>query len=200
MKRFVICTSVGAIGKADGSKGDPNSSRGLSEERAEWLNESVSDGASLEEVVQQFKPTCLLGLAAQPAGLFTEAMVRGMVEYTDHPIVMPMSNPTCACEREPPTNPAAHRHASPLTGQRCVCVARLRGRAKAECTPEQAYTWTDGKAIVSTGSPFPDHKLPSGKVLIPSQCNNLYCFPGIGLGASVSGVKEITDRTRTSKG
>ena len=103
MKRFVICTSVGAIGKADGSKGDPNSSRGLSAERAEWLNESVSDGASLEEVVQQFKPTCLLGLAAQPAGLFTEAMVRGMVEYTDHPIVMPMSNPTCACAREPPT-------------------------------------------------------------------------------------------------
>ena len=36
MKRFVICTSVGAIGKADGTHGDPNSSRGLSEERAEW--------------------------------------------------------------------------------------------------------------------------------------------------------------------
>ena len=36
MKRFVICTSVGAIGKADGKYGDPNASRGLSEERALW--------------------------------------------------------------------------------------------------------------------------------------------------------------------
>ena len=49
MKRFVICTSVGAIGKADGQYGDPNASRGLSDERAVWVNEAVSDGCSLEE-------------------------------------------------------------------------------------------------------------------------------------------------------
>ena len=82
------------------------------------MNDAVSDGTSLEDVVKEFKPTCLLSLAAQPAGLFTDGMVRGMVEYTDYPIVMPMSNPT----------------------------------AKAECTPQQAYEWTDGKAIVATGS------------------------------------------------
>ena len=98
MKRFVICTSVGAIGKADGKNGDPNAKRGLSEERAAWVNDAVSDGTSLEDVVKEFKPTCLLGLAAQPAGLFTEGMVRGMVEYTDYPIVMPMSNPTAKAE------------------------------------------------------------------------------------------------------
>jgi len=160
MRRFVVCTSVGALGKADGAYGDPNASRGLNEERAMWVNEAVSDGASMTEVVQQFKPTCLLGLAAQPAGLFTEGMVRAMVDYTDSPIVMPMSNPT----------------------------------AKAECTPQQAYEWTDGKAIVATGSPFAATTMPDGRVLIPSQCNNLYCFPGIGLGASVSGAKEITDQ------
>jgi len=160
MKRFVVCTSVGAIGKADGKFGDPNAKRGLNEERAMWLNEVVSDGMSMEEVVSTFKPTCLLGLAAQPAGLFTETMVRNMVAYTDHPIVMPMSNPT----------------------------------AKAECTPQQAYSWTDGKAIVATGSPFPATTMPDGRVLIPSQCNNLYCFPGIGLGAAVVGVKEISDQ------
>jgi len=38
----------------------------------------VSDGTSMVDVVQQFKPHCLLGLAAQPAGLFTEDMVREM--------------------------------------------------------------------------------------------------------------------------
>ena len=66
--------------------------------------------------------------------------------------------------------------------------------AKAECTPAQAYEWTGGKAVVATGSPFPSHTMADGKGLVPSQCNNLYCFPGIGLGASVAGVKEINDQ------
>ena len=47
----------------------------------------MSDGTSLADVVKQFKPTCLLGLAAQPAGLFTEEMVSAMIDYTDVPIV-----------------------------------------------------------------------------------------------------------------
>ena len=68
MKRFVICTSVGAIGRADGAHGDPNASRGLSAEREIWVNDAVSDGASLEDAVREFRPTCLLGLAAhEPA-------------------------------------------------------------------------------------------------------------------------------------
>jgi malic enzyme len=159
MSRFVVCTSIGAIGAQDGKHGDPNAKRGLNEERAEWLNPAVSDGASMTEVVQQFKPTCLLGLAAQPAGLFTEEMVTAMTTYAPRPIVMPMSNPT----------------------------------AKAECTPAQAYEWTNGTAVVATGSPFDPYIMPDGRKLIPSQCNNMYVFPGIGLAASVAGVKEITD-------
>merc|ERR1719456_1979660 len=66
--------------------------------------------------------------------------------------------------------------------------------SKCECTPEQAYTWTDGKAVVATGSPFPEHTMPNGTTFIPSQCNNMYIFPGIGLAASVSGIRNITDR------
>jgi len=159
MERFVVCTSVGAIGRADGTHGDPNAKRGLSEERTLWRNEAVADGTPMVDVVRQFKPTCLLGLAAQPGGLFTEEMVSAMVEYTDSPIVMPMSNPT----------------------------------AKAECTPAQAYEWTGGKAVVATGSPFEPVTMPDGRTLIPSQCNNMYVFPGIGLAASVAGVTEITD-------
>ena len=138
MSRFVVCTSVGALGKADGAHGDPNASRGLSDERTTWVNEAVSDGASMLEVVHKFKPTCLLGLAAQPGGLFTEDIVRAMTEYAPAPVVMPMSNPT----------------------------------AKAECTPEQAYEWTNGTAIVATGSPF-DPVTLNGKVFVPSQCNNV---------------------------
>jgi malate dehydrogenase (oxaloacetate-decarboxylating)(NADP+) len=65
---------------------------------------------------------------------------------------------------------------------------------KAECSPEQAYTWTDGRAVVATGSPFPSHTMPDGTTFIPSQCNNMYIFPGVGLAASIAGVSHITDR------
>lgn len=65
---------------------------------------------------------------------------------------------------------------------------------KSECTPAQAYEWTNGKAVVATGSPFPAYTGPDGKTLIPSQCNNMYIFPGIGLAASVAGISKITDK------
>ncbi len=65
---------------------------------------------------------------------------------------------------------------------------------RAECTAEQAYRWTNGRAIVSTGSPFGVVKLEDGRVYYPSQCNNMYIFPGIGLAASVAGIRTITDK------
>jgi malic enzyme len=65
------------------------------------VNPAVSDGLSMTDVVKEFKPTCLLGLAAQPAGLFTEEMCRAMVGYCDAPIIMPMSNPTAKAECTP---------------------------------------------------------------------------------------------------
>mmetsp|Transcript_148 Transcript_148/g.379 ORF Transcript_148/g.379 Transcript_148/m.379 type:complete len:609 (+) Transcript_148:76-1902(+) len=159
MSRFVVCTSIGALGRADGSYGDPNAKRGINEERLEWVNPAVADGTPMIDVVKQFKPMCLLGLAAQDGGLFTEEMVTSMLSYCERPVVMPMSNPT----------------------------------DKHECTPEQAYTWTQGRAVVATGSPFAPVTV-GGKMLVPSQCNNMYVFPGIGLAASVAGVREVTDK------
>ena len=64
---------------------------------------------------------------------------------------------------------------------------------KAECSAEEAYRWSDGRAIVSTGSPFEPVTLPDGSVRTPSQCNNMYVFPGLGLAASVAGVTKFTD-------
>ncbi len=66
--------------------------------------------------------------------------------------------------------------------------------SKAECTPEDAYRWTNGRAVVATGSPFLPVTLPNGTKVIPSQCNNMYVFPGVGLAASVAGVTTITDK------
>ena len=66
--------------------------------------------------------------------------------------------------------------------------------SRAECTPAQAYEWTDGRAIVATGSPFAPVTLKSGQVRVTSQCNNMFIFPGIGLASSVSGITKVTNK------
>lgn len=47
----------------------------------------------------------------------------------------------------------------------------------AECTAEEAFKWTDGRAIFASGSPFKDVLLPNGKLGRTNQCNNSYSFP-----------------------
>jgi malate dehydrogenase (oxaloacetate-decarboxylating)(NADP+) len=64
--------------------------------------------------------------------------------------------------------------------------------SSAECTAEQAYQWTEGRAIFASGSPF-DPVSINGRVLTPSQCNNMFIFPGIGLGATGVRAKAVTD-------
>jgi malate dehydrogenase (oxaloacetate-decarboxylating) len=63
---------------------------------------------------------------------------------------------------------------------------------KAECTPADALRWSDGRAIVATGSPF-DAVEHGGRMLRIGQCNNTFIFPGVGLGAWVGKVRRISD-------
>lgn len=65
---------------------------------------------------------------------------------------------------------------------------------KSECTAEQAFEWTDGKCIFASGSPFGAVTLKDGRTFYPTQCNNMFVFPGIGLGATVAGAKTVSDR------
>lgn len=61
MKQFVVFSSRGALGAADGKNGDPNQSKGIDSNAKGWVNPAVSDGDSLMDVMKSFKPNVLLG-------------------------------------------------------------------------------------------------------------------------------------------
>ncbi|KKP04010.1 malic enzyme [Trichoderma harzianum] len=124
---------------------------------------------TLEEVIEYVKPSALVGLAAT-FGIFTESVVRALKASVDagglgrRPILFPLSNP--------------------LT--------------KAECTFEQAVQWTDGSVVFASGSPFSSFTLKVGGdagdiTYHPNQGNNVYVFPGLGLGAILSKATRVTD-------
>jgi malate dehydrogenase (oxaloacetate-decarboxylating) len=76
---------------------------------------------------------------------------------------------------------------------RPVILALSNPTDRSECTPAEALRATDGRALVATGSPFAPVQI-DGRTVACSQCNNLYMFPGVGLGALVARASRITDR------
>ncbi|KAM5342562.1 hypothetical protein ACJ41O_013528 [Fusarium nematophilum] len=141
-------------------------------EHKKYFARTDNDGQqyrTLEEVIEYVKPSALVGLTAT-FGVFTESVVRALKYSVEagglgrRPILFPLSNP--------------------LT--------------KAECTFEQAIEWTDGTVIFASGSPFSPVKAKFGDetnptTYYPNQGNNVYVFPGIGLGAILAKASRVTD-------
>ena len=74
--------------------------------------------------------------------------------------------------------------------ERPVILPLSNPTEKTEALPSDIYKWTSGRALVATGSPFPPVEQDGRKIRI-GQCNNVFIFPGVGLGTLASGAKEV---------
>lgn len=115
-----------------------------------------SDRVSLLDVINNAKPTALIGVSGQTSA-FTETVVRAMAKHNTRPIVFALSNPV-SC---------------------------------AEATPAEIERWSEGRAIIGAGSPFPPVNR-AGRPFLVDQTNNSYIFPGVGMGAVATRARRIT--------
>ena len=76
--------------------------------------------------------------------------------------------------------------------ERPVIFALSNPTNKAECSAEQAYAWSNGKALFAAGVQFPDARL-NGTVFHPGQANNFYIFPAVGLATYVARPRQLND-------
>ena len=75
---------------------------------------------------------------------------------------------------------------------RPIILALSNPTEHAECTAEQAYTWSGGRAIYAAGVPFPPVHL-GGKTFLPGQANNFYIFPAVGMAIYATQARRVSD-------
>jgi len=129
---------------------------GWPRELAQKYGLDVND-PNLELVVDNYKPTILIGSSGSP-GAFHQEIVASMLKHTARPIILPFSNPT----------------------------------SLSEAVPADLLEWSNGQALVATGSPYEPVEL-NGRNYVIGQGNNVFVFPGLGLGALASDSTQVTN-------
>jgi malate dehydrogenase (oxaloacetate-decarboxylating)(NADP+) len=76
--------------------------------------------------------------------------------------------------------------------ERPIIFALSNPTDHAECTAEEAYHWSDGRALYAAGVSFPPVR-HGGKTLVPGQCNSMYIFPAMGQAAFATKARRVTD-------
>ncbi len=163
-ERFYAVDKDGLL--VEGMEGLSSEKAGFARAKSEVQDRTREEhGISLLEVVERVRPTVLIGVSGQ-AGAFTEqvvrAMVNGLQQGHDGRAVRPVILPL--------SNPTS----------RC------------EATPADVIRWTEGRAIVGTGSPFPPVEF-DGRTVNIAQTNNSYIFPGMALGIVSARAKQVSE-------
>ena len=156
-ERIAVLDSRGLIVSDNEMRDAYKSELAWSQEQARRVGLGNAGERGLDDVVEHYKPTVLIGASGQ-AGSFPEALIRRVAAQVERPIIFPLSNPN----------------------------------DNTEARPEDIVRWTDGRAIVAAGSPFKPVAY-GGEVRQIGQANNAFIFPGLGLGALLAEVREVTD-------
>ena len=154
-RRFYLVDRDGLL--VEGMNGLAEFQRPFVQPRAAVATWGSGEMVSLMDVINNAKPTALIGVSGQP-GAFSEQAVRTLAAQHARPIIFALSNPV-SC---------------------------------AEATPADIDRWTEGRAVVGAGSPFPP-LMRRGASFSVDQTNNSYIFPGVGLGAIATQSRRITD-------
>ena len=123
----------------------------------------ASECPQIVAAIEDFKPTILIGVSGN-------ALPAGVGRLFSREVVEAMSR----------------------LNERPVIFALSNPIEHHECLPEQTYEWSRGKAIYAGGVQFPPVHL-GGQVFLPSQANNLYIFPAVGMAIYTTNAKHVTD-------
>jgi malate dehydrogenase (oxaloacetate-decarboxylating)(NADP+) len=123
----------------------------------------ASECPQIVAAIEDFKPTALIGVSGK-------ALNPGVGRLFSREVVEAMSRLNARPIIFALSNPTEHH----------------------ECLPEQAYAWSEGKAIYAGGVQFPPVHL-DGQTFLPSQANNLYIFPAVGMAIYATNAKRVTD-------